>query len=129
MSKKLTIKVEGAEIKLFNRKGEDFVSLTDMARRFNSRTEVVIQNWLRNRNTIEFLGLWESLHNPHFNHIEFDVIKSQTGLNTFYLSAKKWIEKTHAIGIESKAGRYGGTYAHPDIAFHRLSYLPPYRSI
>ena len=75
MSKKLTINVEGTEIKLFNRKGEDYVSLTDMARRFNDRTEIVIQNWLRNRNTIEFLGLWEELHNPQFNHIEFDVIK------------------------------------------------------
>mgnify|MGYP002511020007 FL=1 len=82
-------------------------------------------NWLRNRNTVEFLGIWEQLNNPNFNCAEFDIIKSQAGLNRFRLSAKEWTEKTNAIGIISKAGRYGGTYAHKDIAFEFAMWISP----
>ena len=87
------------------------------------RTDYLILNWLRNRNTIEFLGIWEHLNNPGFNPIEFDGIKKQAGLNSFILTAKQWIVKTGAIGIISKAGRYGGTYAHKDIAFEFASWI------
>ena len=76
-----------------------------------------ISDWLRNRNTVEYLGIWESVYNPDFNYGEFDVIKSQAGLNSYRLSVKEWVEKTNAIGLKAAAGRYGGTYAHPDIAF------------
>lgn len=82
-------------------------------------------NWLRNRNTIEFLGIWEKLNNPAFNYAEFDIIKSQAGLNSYRLSAKEWMQKTNAIGIVSKAGRYGGTYAHKDIAFEFALWISP----
>ena len=82
-------------------------------------------NWLRNRNTIEFLGIWEKVHNPDFNYVEFDRIKSVAGLNSFRLSAKEWIESTHAIGLQAKAGRYGGTYAHKDIAFEFAMWISP----
>jgi hypothetical protein len=100
------------------RNDEDYICLTDIARYKDSeRTDYLILNWLRNRNTIEFLGIWEHLNNPDFNPIEFDGIKKQAGLNSFILTAKQWIEKTGAIGIHSTAGRYGGTYAHKDIAF------------
>lgn len=89
--------------------------LTDIAKYKNDkRTDYIIQNWLRNRNTIEFLGIWEKLNNPDFNPIEFEGFKNQSGLNSFVLTSKKWIEATNAIGIVSKAGRYGGTYAHKD---------------
>ena len=103
---------------------QDFICLTDIARYKDSeRTDYIILNWMRNRNTIEFLGLWEQLNNPSFNPIEFDGIKGQAGLNSFILTAKQWIEKTGAIGIVSKAGRYGGTYAHKDIAFEFASWV------
>ena len=82
-------------------------------------------NWLRNRNTVEFLGIWEKVHNPDFNSVEFDRIKSVAGLNSFRLSAKEWIESTHAIGLQAKAGRYGGTYAHKDIAFEFAMWISP----
>ncbi|MEZ5044183.1 MAG: KilA-N domain-containing protein [Saprospiraceae bacterium] len=84
--------------------------MTDIARQINDRTDIVISNWLRNRNTVKYLGLWEKLHNPNFISIEFDGIKSQTGLNSFFLSAKQWIELTGASGIQPKASRYGGTF-------------------
>ncbi len=91
----------------------DFICLKDIARyRDAERTDYLIQNWLRNRNTIEFLGIWEQLNNPGFEPIEFDGFKKQSGLNSFILTAKQWIEKTGAVGLISKAGRYGGTYAH-----------------
>lgn len=122
---KTKITVQGTEIQLFTRKGADFISLTDMARKFNPQTDVLIQNWLRTRHTLEFLGLWEQLHNPGFNALEFEGFKNQSGLNTFYLSPKKWIEATKAIGIESKAGRYGGTFAHKDIAMEFGTWLSP----
>lgn len=93
----------------------DYISLTDMVKQ--KQGSAVIHNWLRNRNTLEYLGIWEKIHNTDFNSDEFDRIKMQAGLNSFILSVKEWAEKTGAIGIVSKAGRYGGTYAHPDVAF------------
>ena len=111
-------------VTLLTTKGEDFISLTDIAKFKNAdHSDDVIRNWLRNRNTVEFLGVWERLNNPDFNPVEFDGIKMQTGLNAFALTPKQWIEKTGAIGINSHAGRYGGTYAHKDIAFEFASWV------
>ncbi len=108
----------------YSRKDEDYISLTDMARyRDAERVNYIIQNWMRNRNTIEFIGLWEQLNNPDFKGIEFDAFRKQSGLNSFTLTPKLWVEKTDAVGIISKAGRYGGTYAHKDIAFEFASWL------
>lgn len=122
--KKRIINVKGTEIAVFSREREDYISLTDMIKTFGD--ENIIYNWLRNRNTIEFLGIWEQLYNPDFKPIEFERFKSQAGLNRFTLSPKKWIEATNAIGLFSKAGRYGGgTYAHKDIAFEFGSWLSP----
>lgn len=118
------INVLDKEIKIYTVKQEDYISLTDIARyKDKDRTDYIIQNWLRNRNTIEFLGIWEHLNNPDFNPIEFDGIRKQAGLNSFILTAKRWIEATGAIGINSKTGRYGGTYAHKDIAFEFASWV------
>ena len=102
---------------------EDYISLTDMLKAKDG--DFFFSNWLRNRNTIEFLGIWEKLNNPAFNCAEFDIIKSQAGLNSYRLSAKEWMQKTNAIGIVSKAGRYGGTYAHKDIAFEFALWISP----
>lgn len=103
---------------------EDFISLTDIARhRDADRSDDLIRNWVRNRNTLEFLGIWEQIHNPDFNSVEFDGFRMQSGLNSFTLTPKQWIEKTHAKGIVSKAGRYGGTFAHKDIAFEFASWV------
>ena len=104
---------------------QDYICLTDMAKQKDGRIEIIIQNWMRNRMTIEFLGLWEKINNPKFNHIEFDVFRSKAGLNSFYLTPTQWMEKTNAIGIITKKGRYGGTYAHRDIAFEFASWLSP----
>lgn len=125
--KKLKIEAQGHEIAVLAYENQDdFISLTDIARQKNKeRTDIVILNWLRNRNTIEFLGVWEQMHNPNFKPIEFDGIRSQSGLNSFVLTPKQWIESTSAIGITSKAGRYGGTYAHKDIAFEFASWISP----
>ena len=102
----------------------DYICLTDIARSKDpERTDYLISNWMRNRNTVEFLGIWEQLHNPDFNPIEFDGIKKQTGLNSFVRTAKQWSELTGAIGLISKPGRYGGTYAHKDIAFEFASWI------
>jgi hypothetical protein len=117
------IHVKGAEVTVATRLDQDYISLTDMLRRFGD--ESILYNWLRNRNTIEFLGIWEQLYNPAFKPIEFDRFKSQAGLNSFALSPKKWIEATNAIGLYAKAGRGGGTYAHKDIAFEFGSWLSP----
>ena len=117
------IHVKGAEVTIATRFDQDYISLTDMLRRFGD--ESILYNWLRNRNTIEFLGIWEQLYNPAFKPIEFDRFKSQAGLNSFALSPKKWIEATNAIGLFAKAGRGGGTYAHKDIAFEFGSWLSP----
>ena len=104
---------------------QDYICLTDMSKQKDGRIEIIIQNWMRNRMTIEFLGLWEKINNPKFNHIEFDVFRSKAGLNSFYLTPTQWMEKTNAIGIITKKGRYGGTYAHRDIAFEFASWLSP----
>lgn len=117
--------VQGTEIRFYKEKEEDFISLTDIAKKFNSRTGQVISNWLRTRSTVNFLGAWETLHNTNFNVLNFENIKNQTGEPAFVLSIIDWVEQTQAIGIRSKRGRYGGTYAHKDIAFEFLSYLSP----
>lgn len=112
------------EIELYTQNKEDYICLTDIARyKDQHRSDYIIQNWLKNRNVIEFLGLWETINNPTFNPIEFDGFKKLAGLNSFILTAKQWIEKTNAIGIISKSGRYGGTYAHKDIAFEFAAWI------
>ncbi len=118
------IKVLNNEVKTKNIHDRAYISLTDIARyKEEQRTDYLIQNWLRNRNTIEFLGIWEKIHNTEFKPIEFDGFRKQAGLNSFSLTPKQWIEATNAIGIISKSGRYGGTYAHPDIAFEFASWI------
>lgn len=113
------IKVQNTEVTVLSYNEHDYISLTDMtnAKESESRAADIIKNWIRNRYTIEFLGTWEMIHNPSFKVVEFDHFKSQAGLPSFVLSASEWIEKTNAIGIFVKKGRYGGTYAHKDIAF------------
>ena len=119
MSKKLLI--QDQEINIVK---DDYISLTDIAKyKDDKEANEIIRNWMRNRNTIEFLGIWEQLNNPAFKPIEFDGFRKNAGLNSFTLSPKKWIETTSAIGIISKAGRYGGTYAHKDIAFEFASWV------
>jgi hypothetical protein len=128
MSKQKTtlLTVEGIDIRYYSADAKEYFSLTDMAKRGSNRPEQVIQNWLRNRDTIEFLGLWEKLHNDTFNHLEFEVVKNRSGLNSFAISVSDWTTRTGAIGIMSKAGRYGGgTYAHRDIAFEFGSWVNP----
>jgi len=123
-NKNITIEVQGTAIAIVSQKDEDYICITDIARYKNAQsTDDLVRNWLRNRNTIEFLGIWEQLNNPDFKPVEFDGIRMQTGLNSFTLTPKQWIEKTGAIGIISKAGRYGGTYAHKDIAFEFASWI------
>ena len=117
------IKVKDTEIRIIQINDNDYISLTDMLRAKDG--EYFFYNWLRNRNTIEFLGIWEKVYNPNFNSVEFDRIKSQAGLNSFRLSAKEWTESTPAIGIVSKTGRYGGTYAHKDIAMEFAMWISP----
>ena len=118
------IEVKGTSITVVSGDVDDYISLTDIARYKDSdHTDDIIRNWLRNRNTLEFLGIWEQLNNPVFNPVEFDGIRMQAGLNSFTLTPKRWIEATRAVGITSKAGRYGGTYAHKDIAFEFASWV------
>lgn len=128
MTKKSSkIIVQDVPITIMNTDQSDYISLTDMAkaRTDASRAADVIKNWLRSRSTLEFLGTWELMYNPNFKVVEFDHFKSEAGLHTFTLSAKEWIEKTNAIGIYVQAGRYGGTYAHKDIAFEFGSAISP----
>jgi hypothetical protein len=113
--KKSTIEVQGTAIAVLSYKDEDFISLTDMLKAKDG--DFFISDWLRNRNTVEFLGVWESIYNSRFNYGEFAIIKSQAGLNSYKISVKEWVEKTNAIGLKAAAGRYGGTFAHKDIAF------------
>ena len=117
--------VRGTEINVqWNSDRNDFISLTDIAKiKDSDNPRYIIQNWLRNRNTIDFLGVWELLYNPEFNRVEFDAFRSQAGLNSFVMTPQKWVEATNAIGIVSKAGRYGGTYAHKEIAFEFASWI------
>ncbi len=124
MAKGKKIIVKGTEITLLSTNSNDYISLTDMARyRDSDRTNYTIQNWMRTRSAIEFCGLWEQLNNPIFKSIEFDAFKNQSGSNSFTLTPQKWIEETQAIGIISKSGRYGGTFAHRDIAFEFATWL------
>ena len=116
--------VQETEISVIRINDNDYISLTDMVRNLENG-EFFILNWMRNRNTIEFLGIWERVFNPDFNSVEFDRIKSQSGLNSYRISAKEWCEKTNAIGIQAKSGRYGGTFAHKDIAFEFGLWISP----
>ena len=116
--------VQDAEITVVSIEERDYISLTDMVKPIENGL-ALIEKWLRNKNTIEFLGIWEEMYNPNFNSPEFEGIKNMAGLNRFILSAKQWIEKTNAIGIIAKAGRYGGTYAHKDLAFEFASWVSP----
>ncbi len=118
------IKVLDTNITTTSIHDDDYISLTDIAKYKNTNdANEIIRNWLRNRNTIEFLGTWEKIYNPHFKTVEFDGFRKEAGLNSFTLSTKKWVEQTDAIGLVSKSGRYGGTYAHKDIAFEFASWV------
>ena len=121
---KSTIEVKGSSVTVLSRKDADYISLTDIAKHKEpDRSDHVIQNWMRNRNTIEFLGVWERLNNPNFKPLEFEGFRNKAGLNSFVLTPRQWIGATHAIGLISVAGRYGGTYAHKDIAFEFASWI------
>jgi hypothetical protein len=118
------IRVKETEITILSVEEKDYISMTDMVRNIDNGL-ALIEKWLRNKNTIEFIGIWEEMYNPNFNSPEFEGIKNAAGLNRFILSVKQWIEKTNSIGIMAKAGRYGGTYAHKDIAFEFASWVSP----
>ncbi len=122
--KKQKISVQGSQITILRENEQDYISLTDMVRDIENGPSL-IEKWLRNKNTIEFLGIWEEIYNPGFNSPEFEGIKNQAGLNRFVLSVKQWVEKTGSVGIIAKAGRYGGTFAHKDIAFEFVSWISP----
>ena len=125
--KKDNISAKGISIQVYTEDFKnDYISLTDIARYRNSDDpRFVIQNWMRNRNTLEFIGLWETLNNLNFNRVQFDTFRNDAGLNRFTMTPSKWIESTQAIGIVSKSGRYGGTYAHYDIAMEFASWISP----
>ena len=122
---KTTIQAKGLKIALHTTGHADYISLTDIAKYKSDAPDDVVKNWMRNRETIEFLGLWEQLNNPDFKPVEFDGFRKMAGRNAFVLSPKKWIETTGAIGIQSKSGRYGGTFAHVDIAMEFSSWISP----
>ena len=122
-AKNTTIEVHGTTVSIISGNDGDYISLTDMLRAKDG--EFFIADWLRNRNTVEFLGIWESVFNPDFNYGEFAIIKSQAGLNSYKISVKDWVKKTNAIGLKATAGRYGGTFAHPDIAFEFGMWISP----
>ena len=115
--------VEGVEITVTTINNNDYISITDMIKAKDG--EFFISDWLRNRNTLQYLGAWEGMYNPNFNYGEFAIIKDKSGLNNFKISVKEWVAKTNAIGLTAKAGRYGGTYAHKDIAFHFCMWISP----
>ena len=117
--------VQDINVNFFSQKEEDYISLTDIARYKNSDDpRFVVQNWMKTRSTVEFLGIWEIINNPAFNRVEFDTVKNEAGSNAFVLTPSKWIKITQAVGIVSKSGRYGGgTYAHKDIAFEFASWI------
>jgi len=124
MAKKESVHVQGTEIAVLTHKQDDYISLTDIAKyKDEQNPRYIIQNWMRNRNTVEFLGIWERLYNPNFNRVEFEAVTKQAGLNSYVMTPQKWIETTGAIGITSKAGRYGGTYAHKEIAYEFASWV------
>ncbi len=117
------IQVEGVDINIESHEDSDFISLTDMAK--SQHENIIITKWLSLKNTIEYLGEWEAMYNPSFNYTDFGTIKNSSGGNNFVLSVKEWIERTGAVGIRAKAGRYGGTYAHKDIAFQFGMWISP----
>jgi hypothetical protein len=123
IDKKKKITVLGQEITIVTQNDFQYISITDMIK--SKDGDFFISDWLRNRNTIEFIGIWESIYNPNFNYGEFAIIKSKVGLNNYKLSAKEWVNITNAVGIKSTTGRYGGTYAHPDIAFEFGMWISP----
>jgi len=126
LSKKENINVQGTAVAVLSHKQDDYISLTDMAKYKNANaTGLVISHWLSTRYTVEFMGVWERINNPDFNVTDFSNIKNESGSNGFVLTSKQWIEKTNAIGIIAKPGRYGGTYAHRDIAFEFATWLSP----
>ena len=119
----IKIVVKDTEVNVLKVNGEDYICLTDMLRAKDG--DFFITDWLRNRNTLEFIGIWEKVYNPNFNYGEFAIIKNQSGLNSFKISVKEFVAKTNAISLQSKAGRYGGTYAHKDIAFEFAMWISP----
>lgn len=121
--KKQKLEVKGITIGMFTIHDTDYISLTDMLKAKDG--DFFISDWLRNRNTVEFLGIWEQINNPRFNYGEFAIIRSQAGLNSYKISVKDWVRKTNAIGLKAKAGRYGGTFAHKDIAFEFGMWISP----
>lgn len=125
--KKETLEAKGLTISVYTEDYKnDYISLTDIAKYKNKEApSEVVKNWMRRRDTIDYIGLWESMHNPYFNLVEFDLIKSESGYNAFTLSPKRWVESTNAIGIVAKSGRYGGAYAHSDIAMEFASWISP----
>ena len=123
MAKVKKINVKGFGISVISKEEYDYISLTDMLKAKDG--DFFISDWLRNRNTVEFLGIWENINNPNFNYGEFAIIKGQAGLNSYKISVKEWVEKTNAIGLKATAGRYGGTYAHKDIAFEFGMWISP----
>lgn len=126
MVKNKKIEVIGSDVTFYSEGSDEYISLTDLAKHKNAEyTGVVISHWLSTRYTVEFMGIWERVNNPHFNLTEFSYIRNESGSNGYVLSAKQWIKKTNAIGIISKAGRYGGTYAHKDIAFEFATWISP----
>ena len=127
MTKNKKINVQGKEITIILQNGKEYISLTDMLKAKDG--DFFISDWLRNRNTIEYLGIWETVYNPIFNYGEFAIIKSQAGLNSYKISVKDWVEKTNAVGLKATAGRYGGTYAHPDITFEFGMWISPHFKI
>jgi hypothetical protein len=123
-NKQSSINVQGTAISIISHSDEDYISLTDMVQNFDGGTSL-IDTWLRNKNTLEFIAVWERMNNPNFNSVEFDGIRMEAGTNRFRLSVKTWMEKVNGIGVIAKAGRYGGTFAHKDIAFEFGSWLSP----
>ena len=123
-ARKSIIEVQGTSIAILSQPGGDYISLTDMVRNFDG-AGALIEQWLKNKDTVLFLGVWERINNPGFNSLEFEGIRNEAGRNSFFLSAKKWIDLTGANGLIASAGRYGGTYAHKDIAFEFGSWLSP----
>lgn len=124
MAKNKRITVQNVDIVLYENNQQDYISLTDIARYKDAEhTDSIIQNWMRNRNTVELLGFWETIYNPDFKPLEFEGFRKQAGLNSFVLTPKRWIESTNAIGVVSKSGRYGGTFAHKDIALEFASWI------
>ena len=117
------LKVNDTEVNIVKVEGEDYICITDMLKAKDG--DFFITDWLRNRNTLEFIGIWEKVYNPNFNYGEFAIIKNQAGLNSFKISVKEFVAKTNAISLQAKAGRYGGTYAHKDIAFEFAMWISP----